>query len=162
MGKSLRSWASTTWGEEVTSVHCITSLIQSNSSASLLLMKDGIYDLTVAGSLVDQESSSSDFAVDAGRLVDWIFDMVRRFQFRWSGMLRVIPLAIASQADTEFLHAGLGVLLHRSWPVAGNISKKLVLDGLPKIGGESSTDSLCGGGFPRNTHYGCDVGRKPA
>ena len=40
MGKSLRNWASITWGEEVTSLHRIPSLILSNSSADLLLMKE--------------------------------------------------------------------------------------------------------------------------
>ena len=114
MGKSLRNWASITWDEEVTRVHRIPSLIQSNSSANLLLMRDGISDLAAAGPLVDQESSGSDVAADSGRLVNWIFDMVRRFQVQWSDMVWVTPLAIASQSDAEFLHFG-GKLPCRSW-----------------------------------------------
>ena len=114
MGRSLRNWASHTWGEEVASLHRIPSVIQSNSSANLLLMKDGNSDPTAARSLVDQQSSNSDVAADSGWLVDWIFDMVRRFHFQWSGMLRVIPLATVSQLDAELLHFG-GDPYRRSW-----------------------------------------------
>ena len=113
MGRSLRNWASITWGEEVTSLHRIPSLILSNSSPDLLLMKDGNSDSAATGSLVYQESSSSDVAANSGRLVDWIFDMVRRFHFQRSGMLWVIPLTIASQAGAELLRFG-GELYHRS------------------------------------------------
>ena len=77
-------------------------------------MKDGDSDPTAAGSLVDQESSSSDLAADSGRLVDWIFDMVRRLHFQSSEMLGTVPLAIASQADAELLHFD-GELYRRSW-----------------------------------------------
>lgn len=105
MGRSLRNWASTTWGgEKVTGLRRIPSLIQSNSSANLLLVKDGDSDPTAAGSLVDQESSSNDLAANSGRLVNWIFDMVRRLHFQRSEMLGAVPLAIASQADAELLH----------------------------------------------------------
>ena len=77
-------------------------------------MKDGNSDPTVAGSLVDQQSSNSDVAADSGRLVDWIFDMVRRFHFQWGDILWVMPLAIASQLDAELLHFG-GDLFRRLW-----------------------------------------------
>ena len=77
-------------------------------------MNDGKVDPTAAGSLIDQESSSSDVAIDAGGLFGWIFDMVRWFYCRWSDMLCVTPLAIASQADAAWLHFG-GELSRQSW-----------------------------------------------